>query len=180
MHPTAAAARLTAAAVVAALAPGCGTASTPAAHQATTQPGTAQHAVTTLSAAQIMHRLAIADLPLTGVITYTAVTDPNGMLGRPGGYMSKVAWQDPRAEASGQIAPPARDSAGSIEYGGGIEVFATPADAAARLAYLQAFKPSLGDGYDCLVGSAVLRLSNWLTAAQVQAYRAVFTAAAAR
>jgi hypothetical protein len=38
------------------------------------------------------------------------------------------------------------------------------------------------DGYDYLVGSAVLRLSNWLTAAQVQvqACRAVFTTAAAR
>ena len=57
---------------------------------------------------------------------------------------------------------------------------AIAADAAARLAYLRALKPPLGDGYACLVGSAVLRLSNWLTAAQVQAYRAVFTAAAAR
>jgi hypothetical protein len=37
----------------------------------------------------------------------------------------------------------------------------------------------LADGYDYVAGGALLRLSNYLTPAQAQAYRADFTAAVA-
>jgi hypothetical protein len=69
--------------------------------------------------------LKAAGLPVRHLIVYTASTDPNHLLGRQGGYMSKVAWQDRRAIAAG-AGSPASDRGGT-EFGGGIEVFPTVA-----------------------------------------------------
>jgi hypothetical protein len=106
---------------------------------------------------------------------YTAATDPNHEMGRQGGYTSKVAWVDPRAIKAG-AGNPASDRGGT-EFGGGIEVFPTTASARARYEYLRGFQPPLGDGYDYLSGTTILRLSQYLTPAQAHAYRAAFTAA---
>jgi len=106
------------------------------------------------------------------LIVYTAVTDPNHELGRQGGYTSKVAWQDPRAASQD-----AGDTRGSIGLGGGIEAFPPAPGARARYEYLRGFQPPFGDGYDYLDGTAILRLSQYLTPAQARAYKAAFTAA---
>lgn len=37
-----------------------------------------------------------ANIPITGWIIYTAATDPNRQIGRPGGYLSRVALVDRR------------------------------------------------------------------------------------
>ena len=110
---------------------------------------------------------------MTGLIVYNATTDPNHLPGRQGGYTSKVAWADPRGAAHD-----AGDERGSIGLGGGIEVFATPSLAAARLAYLKSFTAPLGDGYDYQSGTAILRLSQYLTPAQASAYENAFSTAA--
>jgi hypothetical protein len=99
-----------------------------------------------------------AGLPITGVIVYSATTDPNHLLGRQGEYTSKDAWVDPAAVTAGAGSP--SSNPGGIEFGGGIEVFSTVADAEARLAYL--------------AGLAILRLSNYLTPAQAAEFRAAF------
>jgi hypothetical protein len=119
--------------------------------------------------AVLASRLKAAGLPVTHLIVYNAVTDPNRLLGRQGGYTSKVAWQDQRAIAAGASKPTASDRGGN-EFGGGIEVFPTVAAAAQRLAYLKSFQPPLGDGYDYQSGTVILRLSNYLTPAQAHAY----------
>jgi hypothetical protein len=124
------------------------------------------------SAAVLAARLKAAGLPVRHLIVYTAASDPNHLLGRQGGYASKVAWQDPRAARQD-----AGDSRGSIGLGGGIEAFPTAAGARARYQYLRGFQPPFGDGYDYLDGTAILRLSQYLTPAQAHAYRAAFTAA---
>lgn len=98
-------------------------------------------------------------------------------MGRQGGYTSKVAWVDPRAVKAGAGNP--SSDRGGTEFGGGIEVFATVAGARDRLAELKGFKPPFGDGYDYLAGSAVPRLSNYLTPAQAAVYKAAFDRAAA-
>jgi len=126
------------------------------------------------SAAVIAGRLKAAGQPVRALITYTAATDPNHLLGRQGEYTSKVAWQDPRALAAGAGSP--SNNPGGIEYGGGIEEFPAVAAAAQRLAYLKSFKPPLGDGYDYQSGTAILRLSNYLNPVQARAYAAAFTA----
>ena len=53
-------------------------------------------------------------------------------------------------------------------------MFPSVADAAQRLAELKSFKPPLGDGYDYQSGTAILRLSDYLTPAQARAYAAAF------
>ena len=75
-------------------------------------------------------RLKDAGLPLTHLIVYTPATDPNHLMGRQGGYTSKVAWQDPRAIRAG-AGDPASDPGGT-EFGGGIEVYPTRAGALSR------------------------------------------------
>ena len=92
------------------------------------------------------------------VFGYTATTDENHLLGRPGQYTSKVNWGAPTSD----------DSDNSIE------VFPTSADAATRAGYLAAFKPPFGDGYDHQNGAALLRLSADVTPAQARVLIAEF------
>jgi hypothetical protein len=138
----------------------------------------AQHGTSTpatASAAALTARMKAAGLPITGVTVYNATTDPNHLLGRQGGYTSKDAWVVPAAVSAGAGSP--SSDPGGIEFGGGIEVFATTADAQSRLEELKAFKAPFGDGYDYLAGTAILRLSNYLTPAQTARFRSAFEAA---
>jgi hypothetical protein len=174
--------RAAAVAVAALLAAGCTSASSHLASQpppAATNPAATPSAPPTAastSAAALASALKAAGLPVTHLIVYNAVTYPNHLLGRQGGYASKVAWQDERAIAAGAGKPVASDRGGT-EFGGGIEVFPTAAAAARRLALLKSFQPPLGDGYDYQSGTAILRLSNYLTPGQAHAYQAAFAAA---
>jgi hypothetical protein len=143
-------------------------ASTPA-QQSTSSPATA-------SAAVLTQRMKAAGLPITSVTVYNATTDPNHLLGRQGGYTSKVAWVVPAAVSAGAGSP--SSDPGGTEFGGGIEVFPDLAGAQSRLDELKAFKPPLGDGYDYLAGGAVLRLSNYLTPDQAARFRSAFESAA--
>lgn len=120
------------------------------------------------SAAALAARLKAAGLPVSGLIIYTAVTDPNHELGRQGGYTGKVAWVDRRAEKAGAGKPATADERGDVSYGGGIEVFPTAAQARARAQYIQGFGQMLADGYDYTDGGALLRLSKYLTPAQAR------------
>jgi hypothetical protein len=86
---------------------------------------------------------------------YTAVTDPNHLLGRQGEYTSKVEW-----------------TVGDEDSG--IEVFGGASDARLRYIYLRAFRPPLGDGYDYLYRGAILRLASIYTPAQASALKASF------
>ena len=148
--------------------------STPSAAPAT--PGsavTASQPSVSPAASVIAGQLAHAGLGVTHLITYTEATDPNHLMGRQGGYTSKVAWTDPAAITAG-----AQAAQGGSVTGGGIEVFPTAAEAQARYAKLKGFTAPIGDGYDYLAGTAVLRLSQYLTPAQAAAYRAAFMKAA--
>ena len=110
----------TAAAILAGAIMACGAAAPAPAGAATEHPAPgasapARHAQSP-SAAEIAAQLKAAGLPVSALITYTAVTDPNHLFGRRGEYTSKVAWQDPRAIAAGAGQPAASDL-GGIEYG---------------------------------------------------------------
>jgi hypothetical protein len=161
------------AALAALLAVACGSGGTQAGSrpaQAGSSPATASpHPA---SGAALAARLKAAGLPVRHLIVYTAASDPNHELGRQGGYTSKVAWADPRAARQD-----AGDQRGSIGLGGGIEAFPTAAGARARYEYLRGFQPPFGDGYDYLSGTAILRLSQYLTPTQARAYDAAFATA---
>ena len=90
-----------------------------------------------------------------GVTVYSVTSDPNHLLGRQGEYTSKVEWT-----TSGE------DS--------GIEAFPDPADAKIRYAYLRAFRPPIGDGYDFLYHAAILRMASIYTPSQAAKLKASF------
>ncbi|PJN22432.1 hypothetical protein CG736_28385 [Kitasatospora sp. CB02891] len=103
---------------------------------------------------------------ITLVKAYTADTDPNHLLGRPGQYTSKVAFKDSRIkDVDGQ-------DEDAVIRGGGIEVFASAADASARAAYLEKVTKSMPAlvEYDYVVReTAVLRVSQRLSPDQAKA-----------
>lgn len=98
-----------------------------------------------------------ARMNLRGVTVYTAATDPNQLIGRNHGYTSKAAFG------------PGRYSS--------VEVFSSASAASARLAYVKAFTCPIGDGYDYLDGTALLRLGCSYTPAKARVLRAGFLAA---
>jgi len=154
-----------------------GCSSTAAPRTAATRPASPASSTAAASgpatAAQIARQLKDAGMGVTQLIVYTPATDPNHLMGRQGGYTSKVAWVDPSAVASGAGNP--RDDPGGIEYGGGIEVFPDHASAQARYDELKSLTPPFGDGYDYLHGNAVLRLSQYLVPSIAQEYAAKFS-----
>jgi hypothetical protein len=131
------------------------------------------HAKThTPTAAAVYREFVKAGLPVSGLIVYTAATDPNHLLGRPTGYISKCAWVDarvPSTDTSG-LTP------GDIGFGGGVEVFRTAAEAKARAKYIftiDSAAPILGSEYDYLAGRVLVRVSQYLTPTQAATYAKV-------
>nr|BEK68872.1 hypothetical protein KPHV_60990 [Kitasatospora purpeofusca] len=153
----------------AAPAPASAAASTPAAAPSSAAPTATKAA--TLDASTALAALTKAIPGITLVKTYSAEDDPNKLLGRPGQYTSKVAFADSRikaADVEGQ-------DADAINRGGSIEVFATAADATARLDYMKAVIKALPLAleYDYVVRDTVLiRASHLLTPAQATALEA--------
>jgi plastocyanin len=112
-------------------------------------------------------------LPITGLIVYNASTDPNHLLGRPTGYLSKDAWQDPRIDQSDQPSDP-----GGVEWGGGFEVFSTTQAAQERASYISSIDQAsslFGSEYDYLLGPILMRISGTFTPTTAQTYGTALT-----
>lgn len=132
------------------------TAPTPTAVPATVTPKTVD-----LTAAAVVAKLQQAGLPLGDVVSYTAASDPNALLGRPGQYIGKASFRDSRT--------PAYET--GIGAGGSVEVFATAQELAQRKQYITALASSpLFAEYDLANGLVLLRLSRHLTPDQVGEY----------
>lgn len=104
-------------------------------------------------------------------VFFDAHTDPNGELGRPGKYTSKGAFTDSR------IAPSEVTSKklGTVEAGGGVEVWPSAEGARARAVYIQTLGESMpaflgAVEYNYLAGPVILRLSGKLTPAEAAGY----------
>jgi hypothetical protein len=122
------------------------------------------------AADDVVAKFKAAKLPIGTTITYTAADDPNHLLGRPNGYLSKTSFTDTR------INPDQADdsSQGSVDLGGSVEVYPNAAGAEARMDYIQSelkANPMLGTEYDYVVGAALVRVSSVLTPSQAQAYQ---------
>jgi hypothetical protein len=158
---------------------GCSNPATPATNpssattrpvSASTQPAAPAAAVKTWTAKAITGGLRAQHLPITTVQVVTATSDPNHLLGRPGGYTSKTTFADSRI--TGQ-------SGTGVSAGGEVEVFATNAQAVARARYIQRLEqaaPLLGTEYDYVVGPALLRVSGILTPAEAAKYKVALAA----
>lgn len=114
-----------------------------------------------------------AAIGLGEVTVWTAATDENNLLGRPGGYTSAATIVDKRI--------PCTDPA--TDCGATIEVFATADQALARSQYIQSILSGggiLGTEYHTLVGPALLRVTGTLTPDQAKVYADKFRAAVDR
>jgi hypothetical protein len=90
---------------------------------------------------------------------FTAATDPNHLLGRPNGYLSKAAFSDTRAA--------------SAAAEGSVEVFPDEAGATARQHYITSIAKSgvaFAAEYDYLRGPVLLRVPQALTPEQAAEY----------
>jgi hypothetical protein len=110
-------------------------------------------------------------IPVGEDFNYSAANDPNSLLGRPGGYTSKVNFTDDRLGA-----PPPRPAGPDdidVSDGGSVEVFGSASDADKRAKYVRSLtrgNPLLGE-YSYVRGRVFLRVSKDLTPAQADKYR---------
>jgi len=103
-------------------------------------------------------------------VTYGIAKGPSAIAAAARAEGFTVAWEK-------SILAIQQDTLGP-DQGGGIEVYPTSAGASARAAYLSNSPPLIGDGYDDVVGIAVLRLSRYFTPTQAHVYERAFEAAA--
>lgn len=124
-----------------------------------------------LTAEAVVAALQAAGLPIGEVKVYTADSDPNALLGRPGQYAGKAAFHDSRID---DTAAPAFD----VQRGGSVEFFGSAGDARQRADYIatvtQGIAPLLE--YDYQHGKILLRLSHQLTPEQAAEYEAALKA----
>ena len=101
-----------------------------------------------------------------GVVNHTEESDPNNMLGRPGGYTSKVDFYDARY-------PNSDDSMISPNT---IEVYETKNAATKRVEYIEAVTTDMPmlRTYMYQSGASVLRLDRELTPTIAREYEAAF------
>ena len=106
-------------------------------------------------------------------VVFTAETDPNALLGRPGGYTSAAGFSDARVPSE------YRDAlAGSVEAGGKVEVFADEDAAQRRADYIGSISEQapMFSEWTFVSGATVVRVSRFLTEPQANEYRAVLGA----
>jgi hypothetical protein len=109
----------------------------------------------TVTAGQVAIRLSAHIKSIASVADYTAATDNEHLLGRPG--LSKTLLTDNRVSDSGKAITP-------VDRGGIVEVFADSDEATARVDSLRKAVTNTGSGeYDYLHGAIVLRVSRLLT-----------------
>jgi hypothetical protein len=160
-------------AAVAALTAGCGGGDQNAADSAVQTPApspvvtsesmtaaTPSAATKVVDAESVLAELKNAGLPITDSVIITETNDANNLIGRPGQYVSKVAFADSR------LGTPIDQAAPGNEAGGSIEVFSDAADAQRRSDYiqqkLQELGPVAGTEYDLLSGTALVRVTGEL------------------
>src|SRR5262249_1514950 len=90
----------------------------------TTPPRTAEQTVRTLT-----QKIPTA----RSSVVYTAENDPNHLLGRPGGYLSKASFTDTRITPASLGGTPV----GAVDLGGSVETYADAAGAQNRMTYIQ-------------------------------------------
>jgi len=115
---------------------------------------------TTLSASEVLAGLKAAKLPIGQSTEYTAETDTNNLLGRPGQYIGKINFEDTRIEED------------NADLNDSIEVFSNTNDLNSRANYIKAVTkdtPMLLQ-YSYTHKNVLLRLDTALTPDQAAEY----------
>lgn len=129
-----------------------------------------------LDAPAILTRLQAAIPGIRQTARYTSSTDPNGKLGRPHQYTSKLQFADPRVSKA-KASEEANGDPTDLVYGGTVEVFANADDAKAWIKYVDGIGKAIGGlvtpDYLLRQGRYVIRASHLLTPEQVDGYKGV-------
>jgi len=153
----------------------CGSTTEPATTGGTTQQEQAPGEFDELTAEQVVAEIARQVPEATPSVVFTAATDPNDLLGRPNGYVSKASFTDTRIDqATLEGLEP-----GAVDFGGTVEVFEDEDAATKRMEYIQAVLGSdtpFGTEYDYVRGPVLLRVIGTLTPDQAAAYEAALDA----
>jgi maltose-binding protein MalE len=155
-------ATITAAALLALTA--CGTDSTDSTTKPANSSSSSDKKSAALDAEQAVKALANTIAQAKPATVYTAKTDKNNLLGRPGGYTSKADFTDDRAQ-------PNLDDA--VQKGGSIEVYDDPADAKERAEFIASTLKKMkifGTEYHYLNAGTLLRVSGELTPDEAAEY----------
>jgi hypothetical protein len=114
----------------------------------------------TFTAAEVMAGLEAAGLPVGNSVEYTADTDTNKLLGRPGQYIGKVNFEDTRID----------DDTANLDDS--IEVFANDTDLQNRLNYTKSISSQMPmfAQYSYSHKNILLRLDKALTPEQAAEY----------
>lgn len=118
----------------------------------------------TRTATDVVLAFERAGLPVLNVVILDAASDPNRMLGRPGGYLSKATFFDGRHP---------RGEFGDDDGQNTVEVFATPAAAKARRDYIARVTRGIPylTQYMVLNGRVLARFDKALLPDEVEGYR---------
>lgn len=124
-----------------------------------------QKQVTAPSDDFVLERLKQIDTILS-LATVTSSNDPNGLLGKEGGYIGCIYFSDSRVDKTQLNLKPGEYNviAMGTVGGGAIEIYATIEDAETRNAYLTTYdETDLDPGSHVVVGTMVVRTSSKLT-----------------
>ena len=134
----------------------------------TLTPGVTTSVPKVLSAEEISNDLKGSSLAIDNIVVYTADTDVNHLLGKPGQYISKANFADTTLEQFDKANP----------KGGIVETFSNSKDLNARKDYIESIEQQMPALLETFVvnGNYLLRLNKDLTIDQVTAYKNAFMA----
>ena len=114
----------------------------------------------------VMERLSLIGT-ITDMAPVTEDHDPNGQLGKQGGYIGCIYFQDSQVDRAANYITGDNVIDVGTEGGGAIEIFATKEEAAVRENYLASFDGTgFSSGSHKIVGTCLVRTSTHLTASQ--------------
>lgn len=114
----------------------------------------------------VMERLSLIGT-ITDMAPVTEDHDPNGQLGKQGGYIGCIYFRDSQVDHAANYIPEDDVIEAGTNGGGAIEIFATKEEATVREAYLASFDGTgFSSGSHKIVGTCLVRTSTYLTASQ--------------
>ena len=119
----------------------------------------------------VLERLRLVDT-ITEAEAVTEDHDPNGNLGKQGGYIGCVYFRDSQVDWSKLYIEDGKDNVIDVgtQGGGCLEIYANTKDAEKRDAYLAGFDgTAFSSGSHLIVGTVLIRTSNELKASQQKA-----------
>jgi len=119
------------------------------------------------TALRIADVLVQAGLPVTQVVAQSEGTDPDGLLGRPGQYTQRVAFDIPGGDASAAV--------GEMDRGGVIELWPSPADAQGRADGIRSVLKNggmLASEHDYVHGSVLVRITGKVLPSIAESFQA--------